>query len=131
MINRARGEVAIEIAGERYRLCLTLGALAEIESGLGAENFADLERRLGAPRVADLIVILEALLRGGGHDTGALALERQALDLTAVARAIAEAFAAAGLGKSQTDLEAPATPGKPQASPVQVTRLGGAGLASD
>lgn len=105
-MNRARGEVALEIAGKKHTLCLTLGALAEIESALGAEGFAALEARLSAVRARDLLAILAALLRGGGHpytDEETAALK---VDVAAATRAIAQAFAAAGLaGKNE---EAPA-----------------------
>ncbi len=38
MVNRARGEAALEAGGRQYRLLLTLGALAEIEDGLGLDD---------------------------------------------------------------------------------------------
>ena len=55
--------------GERRILCLTLGALAELETGLGAESLTGLASRLSAGRMGarDLIAILSAGLRGGGN----------------------------------------------------------------
>jgi hypothetical protein len=101
MTNRARGEVAFDIEGVPHTLCLTLGALAEIEGGLGLEALTDLEARLKAPRVADLAVVLGALLRGGGHDLTDQTLLARQVDLPSAAEAIGRAFAAAGLaGKS-------------------------------
>ena len=97
-MNHTRGEVGFAIEGEPFRLCLTLGALAEIESGLGLASLADLETRLQAPTVADLAIVLAALLRGGGHDMADESLRLRQVDLTAAAHAIADAFAAAGLG---------------------------------
>ena len=41
-MNPQRGETAIEIDGETRKLCLTLGALAEIERGLGCMSLKDL-----------------------------------------------------------------------------------------
>jgi Phage tail tube protein, GTA-gp10 len=96
MINRARGEVPLLIEGEPHRLCLTLGALAEIEAGLGLDDLAQLEARLKRPRMQDILVILTALLRGGGHELGIGDVERRCLDLKAAGKAIAEAFMAAG-----------------------------------
>jgi hypothetical protein len=67
--NRRRGEVEAVIDGERRILCLTLGALAELETAFGAESLADLGRRFSAGRLkaADLMAILGAGLRGGGN----------------------------------------------------------------
>jgi Phage tail tube protein, GTA-gp10 len=96
-MNKLRGEIALNIEGERYRLCLTLGALAEIESGLGLSSLTELEARLKAPTIADIAIILAALLRGGGHDMSDEALLARQVDLPGAARAIASAFAAAGV----------------------------------
>ena len=98
MTNQMRGDVDLWIEGELYRLRLTLGALAEIESGLDLGSLLDLTERLRAPTVADLAVILAALLRGGGHDMASEALLARQIDLPSAASAIAAAFAAAGLG---------------------------------
>lgn len=67
--NRRRGEVEAVIGGERRILCLTLGALAELETAFGAESLADLGQRFAAGRLraADLTRILGAGLRGGGN----------------------------------------------------------------
>jgi hypothetical protein len=68
MPNRIRGEAALAAGDRRYRLLLTLGALAEIEDGLGLDSLAGVAERLKAVRAADLAVVAAALLRGGGHD---------------------------------------------------------------
>lgn len=67
--NRRRGEVEAIIGGERRILCLTLGALAELETSFAADNLADLAERFSGGRLktADLIRILGAGLRGGGN----------------------------------------------------------------
>ena len=67
MVNAVRGEVVVSLAGVERRLCLTLGALAEIETGLGVEGPAGLAERMRALSARDLIVVLRALLRGGGE----------------------------------------------------------------
>jgi len=94
MINRLRGEVPLEIEGEPHTLCLTLGALAEIEAGLGLIDLSALEARLARPRIEDIIVILTALLRGGGHDIDVSAVRGRSLDLKTAGKAIADAFMA-------------------------------------
>jgi len=67
MANRHRGEVEAVFGGRRYTLCLTLGALAELETALGADGLAGLGTRLGKSLSArDVIRILAAGLRGGG-----------------------------------------------------------------
>jgi Phage tail tube protein, GTA-gp10 len=67
--NRHRGEVEAVIDGERRILCLTLGALAELETAFGAESLGDLAARFSTGRLksADLIRILACGLRGGGN----------------------------------------------------------------
>jgi hypothetical protein len=100
MPNARRGEVGVTLAGERYTLCLTLGALAEIEEALGAPDLAALGERFagGRLRSRDLVALLGAALRGGGHriadaEVAALPLEG-GLDALggALARALALAF---------------------------------------
>ncbi|HWA42159.1 MAG TPA: gene transfer agent family protein [Hypericibacter adhaerens] len=69
MANTARGEIAAVIGGEQRVLCLTLGALAELEARLGAGDLTGLGERFASGRVSarDLIAILGAGLRGGGN----------------------------------------------------------------
>lgn len=93
--NGARGEVVADLAGAEHRLCLTLGALAEIETGLGVEGAEALAGRMRRLSARDLMVVLAALLRGGGEDALAGALDRAAVDPRAAAGAVARAFAAA------------------------------------
>lgn len=91
MTNAARGEVCIEIDGVSRRLCLTLGALAEIEGALRVEGLEGLGARMRAASAGDLVAVLAALLRGGGEEA---ALAQRAAPGVA-ARAVAEAFRAA------------------------------------
>lgn len=104
MINQARGEVPLCIEGCDYTLCLTLGALAEIESGLGPERFRQIDTRLIHPKIADIAVILCALLRGGGHDLSLGELQNKQVDLKVAVKAIERAFAVAGLGGGDQDV---------------------------
>lgn len=69
-VNRRRGEVAAILDGRERRLCLTLGALAELESAFAAADLNALVERFSAGRFAahDLIRIIAAGLRGAGED---------------------------------------------------------------
>jgi len=69
MVNHHRGEVEAVLDGAPYRLCLTLGALAELESAFGADDMLALAQRFSGGRMAarDAIRIIGAGLRSGGH----------------------------------------------------------------
>jgi hypothetical protein len=68
MPNRCRGEAAVTFGGERYTLCLTLGALAELEDAFGVDDLATLGERFSTGRLSgrDLTKLLAVALRGGG-----------------------------------------------------------------
>ena len=51
MPNRHRGEIEAELGGRRYTLCLTLGALAELEAAFGAEDLVALAERFERGRM--------------------------------------------------------------------------------
>lgn len=57
------------IDGERRILCLTLGALAELETAFGVPDLGALAARFSAGRVTatDLTRVIAAGLRGGGN----------------------------------------------------------------
>lgn len=95
-VNGARGEVSARLAGEDRRLCLTLGALAEIETGLGVRGVEAVAERMRRLSAADLIVVLTALLRGGGEDELAQTIASATVSPVEAAEAVARAFAAAG-----------------------------------
>lgn len=69
MAIRQRGEIDAVIGGETRVLCLTLGALAELENRLQASDLVGLGERFADGRVSarDLLAILGAGLRGGGN----------------------------------------------------------------
>lgn len=98
--NRVRGEIEAVIDGERRILCMTLGALAELETAFGVDNIAALGERLGGGRLAtrDVMAIITAGLRGGGNevDDADLAVMRIQGGLggaiTLAARLLASAF---------------------------------------
>ena len=111
MTNRRRGEVALDLGGARYTLCLTLGALAELEAACGAADLGALAERFGTGRLssADLLAVLSAGLRGGGHPMGAAEIAALPLPdgLEPVVRAVADLLVA-------TFGAAPANPRGPQ-----------------
>lgn len=76
MANPYAGEVALVIDGERRVLKLTLGALAELETTLGADSLVALAERFEAGRFStrDVLALILAGLRGGGWQGGAEAL---------------------------------------------------------
>ena len=93
--NGARGEVVAVLAGAERRLCLTLGALAEIETGLGLEGLSGLAERMRTLSARDLMTVLASLLRGGAERELAGELDRAPVDPCEAAEAVARAFAAA------------------------------------
>ncbi len=93
--NRARGEAVVVLAGAERKLCLTLGALAEIETALGVSGVAGLSTRMRGLSARDLLAVLAALVRGGGESMLADELDRAAIDPLEAAEAVALAFTAA------------------------------------
>jgi hypothetical protein len=69
MANRRRGEVSAWLDGRERVLCLTLGALAELEDALGAGDIVALAERFEAGRLSarDMTKVLGAGLRGAGE----------------------------------------------------------------
>ena len=82
MANIHRGEIEAMIGGETLVLCLTLGALAELETRLQAGDLVGLAERFSSGRVSarDLTAILGAGLRGGGTDLSDDDLARLAIE---------------------------------------------------
>lgn len=68
--NRRRGEISAELDGRSFRLCLTLGALAELEAAYAADDLSALVARFSSGRLSatDLIRIIGAGLRGAGNE---------------------------------------------------------------
>lgn len=69
MANRHRGEIEAELGGKHHTLCLTLGALAEIEDAYGGEDLIAIAERFETGRIkaSDAIKVIGAGLRGAGH----------------------------------------------------------------
>ncbi len=89
-MNGARGEVHLEIEGVERSLCLTLGALAEIESAFGCATLTELQSRLVRLSASEIEIVLKALLKGGGE-----VCEVKTVSPGLAAKAIADAFHAA------------------------------------
>lgn len=94
-MNGARGEVAIVIDGTRFVLCLTLGALAEMETLFGCVSMEDLQVRLRRLSAGELINVLEILMRAGGAQPDLAARQSTKVQPGDAAKAVAEAFRAA------------------------------------
>jgi hypothetical protein len=52
MVNRHRGEIEATLDGKSYRLCLTLGSLAELEHAFGEDDMLAVAERFEAGRIA-------------------------------------------------------------------------------
>ncbi len=73
MPNSQRGEIEATLNGKQYTLCLTLGALAELENTFKAEDMGALVERFenGKLKSKDIAHIISAGLKGAGHDINA------------------------------------------------------------
>jgi hypothetical protein len=69
MANVHRGEITARLDGADFRLCLTLGALAELEAAFGDEDMLALATRFEKGRISarDCVRIIGAGLRGAGY----------------------------------------------------------------
>ena len=83
MANPRRGEAAVELGAKRYTLCLTLGALAELEHAFGVADLAALGERFAGGRLSarDLLTLLSrwrCAHRRGGRGAAARRRHRDA-----------------------------------------------------
>lgn len=90
--NKVRGETLLMIDGAPRRLCLTLGALAELECAFEAGSVEALAARLGKLSASDLMIVIAALTAGGGEAMSPQQIAAADIDVAAAARAVAEAF---------------------------------------
>lgn len=105
--NRRRGEIAATIDGRECVLCLTLGALAELESAFAADDLGALAQRFATGRFSarDLVRIVGAGLRGGGatvsdEEVAAMKVEGGIAGFVAIAAELLR-MAFGGEGKEQ------------------------------
>lgn len=70
MPNPHRGEIEATLDGRSLTLCLTLGALAELEHVFGDEDLLAVAERFESGRIKarDAICVIGAGLRGAGHE---------------------------------------------------------------
>jgi len=82
MANRQRGEIEATLDGRPWTLCLTLGALAELEAVLDAGDLVALATRFENGRLTarDAAKIIGAGLRGAGNDVADEAVARMRAD---------------------------------------------------
>jgi hypothetical protein len=103
MVNTHRGEVEGKLDGKAFRLCLTLGALAELETAFGEADMLALASRFETGRLSarDCQRIIGAGLRGAGYeiadeDVGAMSTDGGAAGfIDIVARLLRATFGAA------------------------------------
>jgi hypothetical protein len=125
MPNSHRGEIEACLDGRPYTLCLTLGALAELEHAFGHEDMLALAERFQSGRLSarDAVRIVGAGLRGAGHDISDDTVARMQADGAAagfvdiVARLLSATFGVSGVRTSGSDTVAPASHGVPAAGP--------------
>lgn len=99
--NPWRGEVALRLDGQVHLMRLTLGALAELEAGLGEDSLIALAERFETGRFSsrDVLAVIVAGLRGGGWRGQAADLMQAEIDggpmgaARAAAALLARAFA--------------------------------------
>jgi hypothetical protein len=92
LANASRGEAVLHVDGRPLILCLTLGALARLETAFGVKTMAELEARLRDLSGGDLLVVVSALIMGEGQSLTPSDLAKCHIDPGQAARAIAEAF---------------------------------------
>jgi hypothetical protein len=82
MPNPHRGEIEAHLDGHPFTLCLTLGALAELEHAFGHEDMLALAERFQSGHLSarDAARIIGAGLRGAGHDISDEAVARMQAD---------------------------------------------------
>ncbi|MDS9466017.1 gene transfer agent family protein [Paracoccus sp. MBLB3053] len=70
MVNPWRGEVEVVLNDQSFPARLTLGALAELETELGAKSMIELIERFETGQFSshDVIAVIVAGLRGGGWE---------------------------------------------------------------
>jgi len=106
-VNRRRGEISATLDGRQYRLCLTLGALAELEDAFAAEDLNALVARFSTGRLSarDMMRVIAAGLRAGGtaiseDEVAAMACEDGAAGYARIVSDLLSASFGAGGGEA-------------------------------
>jgi hypothetical protein len=126
MPNPHRGEIAATLDGKPLTLCLTLGALVELELAFGDDDMLGLAQRFGHGRLSarDAVRIIGAGLRGAGNQVTDEAVARMQCEdgaagfVDIVARLLAATFGGAAPGSmakahdgvAPSAVEVPASP---------------------
>jgi hypothetical protein len=117
MPNAHRGEIAAEFEGRSHTLCLTLGALADLEQRFGANGLVELAARFenGKLSARDLIAVIACGLRGAGaaYSDDDVAALKVTGGLHTYVRIAADLLAAT-FGDVAPDAEISANPRRPQ-----------------
>ena len=127
MPNHHRGEIEGVLDGRPHTLCLTLGALAGLESAFGDDNMLALAQRFESGRLSarDLVRIIGAGLRGAGADITDDAVSRMQAEggvagfVDIVARLLTITFGGTGPRAAQSNSRA-----VPVTEPVEVPAPG-------
>lgn len=98
MANRHRGEISAILDGREWTLCLTLGALAELEDAFGATDMGALLKRFSVSALSarDAAKIIAAGLKGGGNSVSSADVVQMQAEggATGFARIVSELLAA-------------------------------------
>lgn len=121
MANARRGEIDAMLDGRSRRLCLTLGALAELEHAFGDEDMLALASRFERGRISarDAMRIISAGLRGAGAEVSEEDVARMRAEggvagyIDIVARLLAATF---GVGEAVAQGPVPAPPAEASAT---------------
>ena len=99
MINKQRGEVKIQgPEGEDLKMCSTMGAIVQIEEDLKIESLTGVGELFQNPSMSKMMVLIKALLAGGGNPLTKEAMMTWQLDFEEVMEKITECFKLAGFG---------------------------------
>lgn len=96
MNNKQRGEITIEGPEGELKLCLTLGAIAQLEDGLGIDSLTEIESVLKKASMKHMILIVKALCAGGGNPLTDEQMMTWQVDLQSIMGKVQECFIAAG-----------------------------------
>lgn len=97
MANKFRGEVDFEVGDRKFTLCCTLQALAEMQTEMGVGGLAGVFEKMRKVSAPDILVMLKALIRGGGHEISDEEFAALPLEPTTAMDAVGEAFLGAKL----------------------------------
>lgn len=112
LANPQRGEIEVEIDGERYVFVLNLGALAKMEAALCVNSIAKMQEKLSDPSVNDLLSVISVLSQAGGNTIDRNVMESWGLDrIETLSNIIMNVFSAQSSGEeAKTDTNPPTPP---------------------